>query len=34
MLVYPQDFGQRYNIRFVFKPVPSLVKKPIFSFIY
>jgi hypothetical protein len=32
MPVYPEDFGQRYNIRFVFKPVlPSLVKKPIFE---
>jgi hypothetical protein len=32
MPVYPEDFGQRYNIRFVFKPVlPSLIKKPIFE---
>lgn len=32
MPVHPEDFGQRYNIRFVFKPVlPSLVKKPIFE---
>jgi hypothetical protein len=32
MPVYPDDFGQRFNIRFVFKPVlPNLVKKPIFE---
>jgi hypothetical protein len=32
MPVHPDDFGQRFNIRFVFKPVlPSLVKKPIFE---
>jgi hypothetical protein len=32
MPVYPDDFGQRFNIRFVFKPVlPSLVKNPIFE---
>jgi hypothetical protein len=32
MPVHPEDFGQRYNIRFVFKPVlPSMVKKPIFE---
>ena len=30
MPVYPQDFGQRFNIRFTFKPVlPNLVKKPL-----
>ena len=29
MPVYSEAFGQRYNIRFVFKPVlSSLVKKP------
>jgi hypothetical protein len=32
MPVHPEDFGQRFNIRFVFKPVlPSMVKKPIFE---
>jgi hypothetical protein len=32
MPVYPDDFGQRFNIRFTFKPVlPNLVKKPIFE---
>jgi hypothetical protein len=32
MPVYPDDFGQRCNIRFVFKPVlPNLVKTPIFE---
>jgi len=32
MPVYPDDFGQRFNIRFSFKPVlPSLIKKPIFE---
>lgn len=32
MPVYPEDFGQRFNIRFSFKPVlPSLIKKPIFE---
>jgi hypothetical protein len=32
MPVHPKNFGQRYNIRFVFKPVfPSLVQKPIFE---
>ena len=32
MLIYPQDFGQRYNIRFVLKPVlSSLVKRAISS---
>lgn len=32
MPVYPEDFGQRFNIRYVFKPVlPSLIKKPIFE---
>ena len=32
MPVYPEDFGQRFNIRFTFKPVlPNLVKKPIFG---
>jgi hypothetical protein len=32
MPVYPDDFGQRFNIRFVFKPVlPNLVKKPLFE---
>jgi len=32
MPVHPDDFGQRFNIRFVFKPVlPNLVKKPIFE---
>jgi hypothetical protein len=32
MPVYPDDFGQRFNIRFVFKPVlPNLVKKPVFE---
>lgn len=30
MPVHPDDFGQRFNIRFTFKPVlPNLVKKPI-----
>jgi hypothetical protein len=32
MPVHPDEFGQRFNIRFVFKPVlPNLVKKPIFE---
>ncbi|MBM4293627.1 MAG: hypothetical protein FJ126_01820 [Deltaproteobacteria bacterium] len=32
MAWHPEDFGQRFNIRFVFKPVmPALVKKPIFD---
>ena len=32
MPVYPEDFGQRFNIQFNFKPVlPNLVKKPIFE---
>jgi hypothetical protein len=32
MAVHPDDFGQRFNIRFTFKPVlPNLVKKPIFD---
>jgi hypothetical protein len=32
MPVHPDGFGQRFNIRFVFKPVlPNLVKKPIFE---
>ena len=32
MAWHPDDFGQRFNIRFVFKPViPALVKKPIFD---
>jgi hypothetical protein len=32
MAAHPDDFGQRYNIRFVFKPVlPNLVKTPIFN---
>jgi hypothetical protein len=32
MPVYPEDFGQRFNIRFTFKPVlPNLIKKPIFE---
>ena len=32
MPVYPEDFGQRFNIRFTFKPVlPNLVKKPLFE---
>jgi hypothetical protein len=32
MPVYPEDYGQRFNIRLVFKPVlPSLVKKPLFE---
>ena len=32
MAWHPDDFGQRFNIRFVFKPVvPALVKKPIFE---
>lgn len=32
MAWHPDAFGQRYNIRFVFKPViPSLIKKPIFE---
>jgi len=32
MPVYPEDFGQRFNIRYTFKPVlPSLIKKPIFE---
>jgi hypothetical protein len=30
MAAHPDDFGQRFNIRFIFKPVlPNLVKKPI-----
>jgi len=32
MAAHPDDFGQRFNIRFIFKPVlPNLVKKPIFE---
>ena len=32
MPVYPDDFGQRFNIRFNFIPVlPTLIKKPIFE---
>ena len=32
MPAYPEDYGQRLNIRYVFKPVlPSLVKKPLFE---
>ena len=32
MPVHTEDFGQRFNIRYVFKPVlPSLIKKPIFE---
>jgi hypothetical protein len=32
MAAHPDDFGQRYNIRFIFKPVlPNLVKTPIFN---
>jgi hypothetical protein len=32
MPVHPEDYGQRFNIRYVFKPVlPSLVKKPLFE---
>ena len=32
MAWHPADFGQRYNVRFVFKPVmPALVKKPLFD---
>lgn len=32
MPVHPDDFGQRFNLRFTFKPVlPNLVKKPIFE---
>jgi hypothetical protein len=32
MAVHPDDFGQRFNIRFNFIPVlPSLIKKPIFE---
>lgn len=32
MVWHPDDFGQRFNIRFVFKPVvPALIKKPIFD---
>jgi len=32
MPVHPDDFGQRFNIRFNFIPVlPSLIKKPIFE---
>jgi hypothetical protein len=32
MPVYPEDFGQRFNIRYVFKPVlPSMIKKPLFE---
>ena len=32
MPVHPDEFGQRFNLRFVFKPVlPALVKKPLFD---
>jgi hypothetical protein len=32
MAWHPDEFGQRFNIRFVFKPVvPALIKKPIFD---
>jgi hypothetical protein len=32
MAVHPDEFGQRFNLRFVFKPVlPALVKNPIFD---
>jgi hypothetical protein len=32
MAAHPDDFGQRFNVRFTFKPVlPNLVKKPIFD---
>lgn len=32
MAWHPDEFGQRFNIRFVFKPViPALVKKPLFD---
>jgi len=32
MPVHPDEFGQRFNLRFVFKPVlPALVKNPIFD---
>jgi hypothetical protein len=32
MAGHPDDFGQRFNLRFVFKPVlPNLIKKPIFE---
>jgi len=32
MAVHPDDFGQRFNLRFVFKPVlPALVIKPLFD---
>ena len=32
MAAHPDDFGQRFNIRFIFKPVlPNLVKTPIFN---
>jgi hypothetical protein len=32
MAAHPDGFGQRFNIRFIFKPVlPNLVKKPIFE---
>lgn len=32
MVWHPDDFGQRFNLRFVFKPVvPALIKKPIFD---
>jgi hypothetical protein len=32
MAAHPDDFGQRFNIRFTFKPVlPNLVKKPLFE---
>ena len=32
MAAHPDDFGQRFHIRFIFKPVlPNLVKKPIFE---
>jgi hypothetical protein len=32
MALHPDDFGQRFNLRFVFKPVvPALIKKPIFD---
>jgi len=30
MAWHPDEFGQRFHLRFVFKPVvPALVKKPI-----
>jgi hypothetical protein len=32
MAWHPDEFGQRFNLRFVFKPVlPALVKNPIFD---